>query len=50
MAFADGGTDFMQVVFSDVGNTVVDFLDSGFGFLPIAAEFLFTAHRLLCFA
>jgi len=31
--------------FMDGGDTAVDFLDPGFGFLPVAAEFLFTAHH-----
>ena len=50
MAFADGCAGFVQVVFSDVGDAAVDFLDSGLGFLPVAAEFLFPAHRLLYLA
>ena len=50
VVFADGGRDLMQVVAAGTADMSLDALNTGFRFLPIAAEYDFAAHRLLRFA
>ena len=47
---ADRGRDLVQVVAASVTNTGVDTLDTASRLVPVVAELLFAAHRLLPFA
>lgn len=47
VVLADRGRGFVQVVFAAISNAGVQTLNFGFRLFPVAAEFLFTAHRPL---
>ena len=49
VVLADRGARFVQEVFSGVGDTGMNLLDSSFRLLPVAAEFNFAAHAPLVF-
>src|SRR5690625_790567 len=47
VVLADSGCGLVQVVAAGVADAGMNTLDAGFGLLPVAAEFLLAAHRLL---